>query len=238
MPSSVYFDLVEACRRPGCPVCRLAQDAAQHYLESFFYENVNDVGMRGHLRRSLGFCREHAWQAIDSGVGDSLSEAILYHDILGNVLKKLPETPPTSAAKTGILARLGISADSLTEAVKGVVQALTPKEPCPACVQRKDMTGIVLTELAASVGQAELLKALAASAGLCLPHLRQALKKAPGEAASRALLSIHRPKLEALDRELAEIIRKSDYRFREEEFGPERDAWKRAVEVVVGSRMG
>jgi len=49
------------------------------------------------------------------------------------------------------------------------------------------------------------------------------------------LIAIHREKLEALHTELAELIRKNDYRFMKEGFGKEGDSWLRAVAMMVGS---
>jgi hypothetical protein len=37
-----------------------------------------------------------------------------------------------------------------------------------------------------------------------------------------------------LSAELSEFIRKKDHRFQNESFGPEGDAWLRAIEAVVG----
>jgi hypothetical protein len=51
----VYNELLEACRSPGCPVCRLSQRAVRRYLVNLFYENVNDGNLRAQLRKSLGF---------------------------------------------------------------------------------------------------------------------------------------------------------------------------------------
>jgi hypothetical protein len=37
---------------------------------------------------------------------------------------------------------------------------------------------------------------------------------------------------------LDEFIRKSDYRFRDEAWGEERDAWLRAIAALVGTQPG
>jgi len=81
-----------------------------------------------------------------------------------------------------------------------------------------------------------MIEALAASEGLCFPHLRSALEKIREAAACEQLLLIHRARLETLESELAEFIRKNDYRFKAEGFGKEGDAWLRAVGLIAGSR--
>jgi hypothetical protein len=50
------------------------------------------------------------------------------------------------------------------------------------------------------------------------------------------LLSLTRQKLTDLTGELAEFIRKNDYRFSPEGYGREGDSWKRAVAKAVGNK--
>ena len=88
MQSSTTFNLIEACRKPGCPVCRLEQHSVERYLDNQFYENVNSAGFRENLRLSMGFCREHAWLAADERLGDALGFAIIYHDAIGAALER------------------------------------------------------------------------------------------------------------------------------------------------------
>jgi len=75
-----------------------------------------------------------------------------------------------------------------------------------------------------------------ASGGLCLPHLRVALAGAPAEA-RRFLEAAESDKLAGLREELSDLIRKNDYRFREEPWGPERDAWIRAARKLAGEPL-
>jgi hypothetical protein len=48
------------------------------------------------------------------------------------------------------------------------------------------------------------------------------------------LVGSTRARLESMQAQLAEFIRKNDYRFHGESIGAERDAWQRAVRKVVG----
>jgi hypothetical protein len=75
---------------------------------------------------------------------------------------------------------------------------------------------------------------LQASDGLCLPHLQLALEQVRDVSAVEKLLTIQREKLEKLKNELAEFIRKSDYQLIDQGFGPEGDAWLRAVSMIAG----
>jgi hypothetical protein len=48
------------------------------------------------------------------------------------------------------------------------------------------------------------------------------------------LIEVQRGKQARLMAELAEFCRNHDYRFRHEAWGPESDAWQRAIEVLAG----
>ena len=91
MPTLTAHQLSEACRKPGCPVCRLEGQRVERYLDQHFYENVNSPAWRDRVRASLGFCREHAWLAVDQRLGDPLGFSILYHDIVNSLLKQLSD---------------------------------------------------------------------------------------------------------------------------------------------------
>jgi hypothetical protein len=231
----LYHELLAACLQPGCPVCRVVQASLEHTLRSFFYESVNDRGLRAELRRSLGFCREHTWLALEPGLGDALGVAILYNDVFKTVLRRLPH-PSDSASKGGLASLLGQVQRQFAEKVKAARLALTATAPCPICLQSETSTRLALNALVTHLVDPVLPDALRASEGLCLPHLRSALGAAPGEEQVDALLSISRSRLEALQVELEELIRKNDYRFRDEPSGSERDAWLRAARLAVGER--
>jgi hypothetical protein len=237
-------DLVTACAQPGCPVCRLVDRAVLHSLEVLFNENVNDVDLRAELRRSHGYCHAHAWQVLDSGVGDPLGVTILYHDILGNILKDLPTPAAPSRPGEKRLARLMAPPRRLAQLARGKLgdlaqqlrAALRPQVACPACRQQAAATDLVLKVLLAGLADERLAAALQQSSGLCLLHLAQAGERSADPQTLAILLADSRAKLAALHGELGEFIRKYDYRFRGEGFGPERDAWQRAVAKAVGEK--
>lgn len=236
MPEPLYFELLEACQQPNCPICRLVDRATLHYLEMVFYEHVNDISLRAQLRDSLGLCRQHAWQAVQGSVADPLGVAIIYHDVFTNVLRRLPKNGPEAVNREGLLARLEPAARRLQDAVRKAVQALTPSQPCPACQQQAIADEMYLNGVRKYLDDERLQQVLRASDGLCLPHLRGALERAPDEAGFSLLLAAHRQRWAALDAELEEIIRKADYRFSGERSGSEADAWRRAIAAAVGNR--
>lgn len=52
-------NLLEAMKKPGCPICRVSRQAAERALESFLWENVNEPNVRQGILNSLGFCLSH-----------------------------------------------------------------------------------------------------------------------------------------------------------------------------------
>ena len=81
-----------------------------------------------------------------------------------------------------------------------------------------------------------MLAAFTRSDGLCLPHLRQVCKQVQDGAVLAELLRVELGKLENLHAELAEYIRKNDYRYIKDGFGREGNAWRRAAGLAAGGR--
>jgi hypothetical protein len=65
-------DLVEACRKPGYPVCHLQQGVVEQYLKDLFETRFHNSDVRSLLRASKGFCKEHSWLASTLGLGEHL----------------------------------------------------------------------------------------------------------------------------------------------------------------------
>lgn len=233
MPSFGTYKLLEACREPGCPVCRLEQQTVERYLDSQFYENVNSPAWRDQLRASLGFCHEHAWLGVNRRLGDALGYSLIYHDIINSILKKLEEPGSGAPRRRSWLRQVP---EGLREQIERLRAALTPRKRCPACEHRAETTRNIVSSLLEALPTPEMTDALQESDGICLPHLKTLLEHIQEEALYTKLLAIHRAKLQTLKAELAEFIRKNDYQVIHEGFGKEGDAWLRAISLVAGSR--
>jgi hypothetical protein len=238
MVNQAYLqELIEACGQPGCPVCRLEQNTVEKALKALFFELTNDIQLREELRGSFGFCAQHARLTFEHGKGDALGVSIIYHDVITNILRSLPE--PAQAGPSGgrLMGVLGGRPRRLTEQVSAAVRALTPHRRCLLCQNEDEARQAAVKVLAESLGDEAVQRALEKSEGLCLMHLRLVLEAIPDAESYTALLAISRVQLEALDAELAEFIRKNDYRFRDEGFGSEGDAWKRAVHKISSKQL-
>jgi hypothetical protein len=221
-----YHELLEALSQEGCPICRLGWRVAERYLDGLLYENVNDPGVREGLRAARGFCYRHAW-ALTAVRGCSLGVAILYRDVLHTVIEELARDSGEEKRVLGW---------SLTAGAEKGSGRLAPQAPCPACVQQEEMERIYLRELLRRQDDPHLWPAFAASSGLCLPHLRQALRQTEDDRQRQELLSVQGEIWKRLQHDLDEFIRKNDYRFRHEGFGVEADSWLRALAAISGNR--
>ncbi|HXW00013.1 MAG TPA: hypothetical protein VEC93_16455, partial [Anaerolineae bacterium] len=65
-------------------------------------------------------------------------------------------------------------------------------------------------------------------------HFRLALAQIADQETFTTLVESQKAIWQRLSAELSEFIRKKDHRFQNESFGPEGDAWLRAIEAVVG----
>lgn len=154
MPSFIFHKLLEACREPGCPVCRLEQESVERYLDNQFYENVNSPGWREHLRLSLGFCREHAWLGVEKRLGDALGYSIIYHDILNNLLRESDLRPHKRCP----------ACEHLDETRRNILSGLAADLRTPEMVEALDASaGLCLSHLRQAleaIGEASLRERL------------------------------------------------------------------------------
>src|SRR3972149_3490349 len=132
LTSFSYFDVIDACARPGCPFCRLSEETVNRYLGAILYENVNDPGTRDQLRSSLGYCNEHAWR-LTATSGSALGVAIIYEDLLSHLAGALGEAryqPPNNLLR---LAGEALDRGKPASATEAVVRGLAPPAGGPAC---------------------------------------------------------------------------------------------------------
>jgi len=235
MPSAIaYVRLQEALRKPCCPLCHILKEAGLRYLENLLYENVNDPGIRKMLDSSWGFCERHT-RALASLTQYSLGIAIINESLLNKVLKLFKETVRLDFFKHS---SKYFSKKSKARVRTGAELAtlLNPTVGCPACEVEDHTIETVLDELNYQLarGDSNITSLYHSSPGLCLPHLRRALSQGGDPAGIRALIELHIQKLEELQSELNEYIRKHDYRYSAEPWGREKDSWLRSLQFLGG----
>lgn len=204
----VYHKLLNALNF-GCPICVIINQNTSRLIDDLLYERVNDPATRKEIRAGLGFCNHHAWKL--QAAGDAFSHSIIYVDILNNLI-------------------------TAAESVRNFENIYTQKQLCLFCEQEKEIELNYLNKFVDYFYEKEFLQKYIKSNGLCLPHIQMILKQSKNEKFRKDLLKLEKEKMDRLVKELKEIIRRSDYRFNQQELGKEKDAWIRAIEKISGSK--
>ncbi len=222
------FELEEALRQQGCAVCRLVERAGSSYLEYLLYDLVNDPDVQKEFRASLGLCERHARRMLEKG--DGLGAAILYRAVSKELLSRLTKTP--DAPKPGApLARLLRSSSSAEPAIP------EPGDGCMVCGAEGEAERRYLQVLLDGAQDGSLGGLLGGSGSVCVRHLSRASAVAGGWLPA-ALIEAIREVFYDLEADLGRYVRHSDYRFRDEPWGKERDSWRRVIAQVLGQRRG
>lgn len=221
--------LIEALQSPTCALCQIAQQHNPRYVETLLDEAVIDVEQRDAWRAAKGFCNWHAWMAVKTPQGAG-SLAILYHDVLRHDLSQID--PVTTPADDGRQRR---AARRFARRLRSWLDAWRSGPTCPACRTWQEQERLYAQVLLNDWHEPALSRAFAASAGLCWPHVRRLAAWQPRHEHLPAVLKAQRACLEGLQRDLESFIRKLDYRFADEPYGREADAWRRAVSLYVGT---
>jgi hypothetical protein len=182
-------------------------------MEGTFAESMLDPIVRQKLVDSLGFCYEHTWESINLKLSDALGHAILFQDLLDDLMVKVEENERNAGNQHAI--------------------SLKPTAVCPVCRIEQDVLERILDSIAVVLRDEGFITEFKQSNGLCIPHLMRLFPKLDRERQT-AVVSHQRTCMESLKSELAEFIRKNDYRFRDEEIGKEGDSYKRSADMIYG----
>jgi Family of unknown function (DUF6062) len=216
MPDAqTIYEIRLAIHKPGCAVCTLVQRAGARYIEGAFNESMLDPVIRHKLVASLGFCYEHTWLSINLKLSDALGHAILYLDLIKATMEHVKENEKDGSGK--------------------LVSALDAEADCPACLIEQATLERVIDSLVTALRDEDFVREYKQSGGLCFPHLQKLLPYMDSNQQAK-ILSHQWECMESLKDELAEFIRKSDYRFRDDVIGREGDSYKRAADMVNGKR--
>ena len=224
-----HHRLVDACARPGCPVCGCLRDTATRHLAAVLAEHVTDPVSRARLAAARGFCAAHA--TVLSEMPDAaLGTAIVYHALVEQASRWLDET--TRAATKPARRRSWRALVGGSRAAKSA--SLRPTR-CPVCVELVTTEAGYLDGLLDGLAGAELRRAYASSDGLCLPHLDLAVARGGTRPETTQLVSLTRDKLRALAEDLKQFVDKHDHRVARPRFTDrEAGAWRRALALLAG----
>lgn len=218
----VRGQVLAACRKGECPVCFRVAEAARKRLEALLAEHATDPETRQRLRHARGFCEHHTW-LLATVTHANLGVALIYHDLLRDVLVQLgqgaPRTPHGASRRR----------------VRVPQRSHNPAEAtCLVCREGETLITSDLGVIVAQFTEPGFLTGFARSAGLCLPHLLRLADCAAGHPNLGVVLDWHATRWTELDADLVEFTRKFDYRYAREPMGRERDSWLRVLQVFAG----
>ncbi len=228
LPPQGAFNLQDAFAEEGCPVCRIVLQNVQRLIESTNYDALGDPAIRAELTEATGYCTLHARQWLETAF--ILGTATLYRDVVMRTIRELRGLSGRSPIGGRLAAALGGSRGRGQTADVG-----TPRRPCPACELRDESETALIRTLVAQLEDDATRAAYEASEGLCIPHLRRALGVSGGSVAFACLRDRALRTEETLLAHLNEIVRKHDYRNRQEPSGEEKGAAVRTVIHVAGA---
>ena len=224
-------DLHGAYAGDRCPICTLNDRDERRYIDATLYDQVTNVQWRGQIRHARGFCAPHTTRILAEG-RSALGVALIADDLLKTLREMLASGAGETSSSWGrFLGGLGSGARTLAARVR-------PTGPCPLCAHLLQQTPVharsILLDLETDEGQ----RIYATSTGLCVPHLVQALDIGEPRGGVRVVIERQMEVWQGLEAQLQEFIRKNDYQFTGETIGEERDAWRRAFQLLSGWQLG
>jgi hypothetical protein len=191
------------------------------------YDLVTDPDVHKEFRASLGPCERHAHGMLKKG--DGLGVAILYRAAVNELLSYLSNVPDAPKSQVSLTAFFGRS-------TKGAPAIPEPGGGCMVCNAGQEAQGRYLRALLDGAEEGSLEQSLLDGPGsVCVRHVSRAFVLA-GERLPFTLIDATREALSDLEADLGRYVRHSDYRFRDEPWGRERDSWKRVVNRMFGER--
>ena len=232
-----YFRLVEACERPGCPVCACLEDDSRRALGALLTGHVTDVATRRRLRESWGFCNWHTWALVDTG-NAATGAAILYEDLVRVCQSRLEGLRVRRSR--ALVSPLRWLRGLLTRARRTVPRIVERHQRRPRCLVCSQLavaeTGYV-DAIVASSADPELGRAYQRSTGLCVPHLLFALERSGDADGVERILESTLAKWDTLRADLDRFVAKHEYRNVTPFDDTDASSYVRASEVLAGRRQ-
>jgi hypothetical protein len=141
------------------------------------------------------------------------------------MLSKPPDAPRSQASLARLLGRPTRTDPAIPK----------PGDGCMVCRAEGEAERRYLQVLLDGARDGSLDGLIGGSGSVCVRHLSRASAVAGGSPPS-ALIDATREVFEDLEADLGRYVRHSDYRYRDEPWGKERDSWKRVVARMLGQR--
>ncbi|MEM2130088.1 MAG: DUF6062 family protein [Candidatus Bathyarchaeia archaeon] len=233
----------------GCPLCYLWLKVEEQYMDFLL---LNEASMSSKVRNEVvaakGFCNRHAHllykTAYKGGTEDGLGYAIYMKDIIEIINKQLEPLTKQSRNLGDLKKKIFPHWRKQKQTyllLFDIVEHVIERQQCPVCKHLQSMDKINQHTLIQMLEVEEFQKEFKSSKGLCLPHFMSAIRilgqnklKNPSTVA-KALIETEKGNLQLVEHYLSEFIRKQSWDFREESWGPEANANRMALNLLVGA---
>jgi hypothetical protein len=237
-PPPRLFDPAETLLRDlegamACPVCLEMRRAWLEWLE-----RAETSAARGDAPGDLPACPGHLWSAVQAS-RPKLARKIEARslEVARSCMQAALGAVHEVAAASGFGGRLRRAAlmwGGRPPEVRAALAALTGHAVCGPCRQLKAAHEGALLHLFGLLEQPEGQDAFERGYGLCVRHAASALTLRPSQRVRACLREVEAARLAALEREVAEYARKSNWHARDEPIGTEASAPERALRRFSG----
>jgi Family of unknown function (DUF6062) len=215
--------LTEAMREGGCLICSVRARSERAILDAIIGERVLDIGFRAELERTVGFCRRHVAELVETdrrGSGGILGSSILLAAV---IQRRLGE----------VVGGIGTSGRGLRKRLRSARQ----RPPCIVCTQGASAVGTALGRLAERSRDAAWANAMTGME-LCLDDFLDLWAAAGAERAFEPIAEAQLDRFEDLQRRLDGYARHSSHDRLHLLADDERSAADEAARVLGGDRLG
>lgn len=239
--SLALLNLREGMQQEGCLLCQCSVRAEAGFLRSLDWENIYEVGARIRLMQSLGVCGRHAQQILRGEVAYwevPLGNAILYEGLVKATSLRLRKMSSLAEkeSRRGWAGRLLTRLVGRREGTKRLGQPIATREACRVCEVGQESARRHAETLLEMLAHQEYQELYERSEGVCLPHLRLLSQITQPGSGLRYLLEQSARRLESLEADLSEYIRKQSYQYHDEPMDESvRTALARALAYFGGS---
>jgi len=218
---------LEESLRPGeCLVCSNLVHSERHAIHSFLWEGMMSPEVRSAFLKGGGFCARHFWIAKrveeDGWRSGGIGVAILCENLVERAIAGLP--------RDGELSRRETKTPSLRKRAIDVPPAGSGCIFCHDWIEREEWLVRALEQLKSKPAWFESLE----RSPLCFQHTLLAAQIWREPADRMQLRAALEARLEELQADLKEFIRKHDWNHRDEPLGREKDAVLRAIRTLSG----
>ncbi len=226
--------LEQACRKDGCPICRLEHNAAVQSITAFLWEHANDSTAREPVNRSYGLCPPHTRLLVASELsssGNLPGVHMIYEVLARNASLELAKAAKT-ARRPSFFNRL------LPSRKQPGSQLLAPSGNCPICdITQKSTVNNLSVLYEEILANDELRSIYTQSTGICMQHIRQG-HTLYGFNHPQAAAFINQHAADVLQKyrtDMQEYLRKQNWEYRDEGLtADEKTAWLKVLAFFTG----